>query len=311
MTARALTVAIGKYGLTQALHDGTARPEGVDLQFAQVEPITAAMRRMVRGLDFDVCEMAFTTYLCAKALGHPIIALPVFLTRNFHHWAAFHNIKAGIKAPKDLEGRTVAVNRGYTVTTGLWVRGILQSEYGVDLERVNWAPTDEEHVAEYRAPGNVNDRWRGKPMAELLAGACDAAIGDVRVDSEAIKPLIPDARAAGFAWFRKTGIYPINHGVVIKTTALDAAPWIAEALFAAFAASKAAYLSRLKAGGDTSPADAAARELGAVVGDPFPFGVEANRKALEAMVQFAFEQRVTPKRLRVDKLFTPGTPSLG
>ncbi len=307
MTARALTVAIGRYGLTQALHDGTARPDGVDLNFAQVEPITAAMRRMVRGLEFDVCEMAFTTYLCAKALGHPITALPVFLTRNFHHWAAFHNVRAGIKTPKDLEGRTVAVNRGYTVTTGLWVRGILQSEYGVDLDRITWAPTDEEHVAEYQAPHNVDHRWRGKPMAELLSGPCDAAIGDVRVDLETIKPLIPDARAAGFAWFRKTGIYPINHGVVIKTAALEAAPWIAEALFAAFTASKAAYLSRLKAGGDASPADAAARDLGAVVGDPFPLGVEANRKALEAIVEFAFDQRVIPKPLGMEELFTPST----
>ena len=311
MTARSLTIAIGRYGLTQALHDGSVRPDGLDLRFAQVEPITAAMRRMVRGLEFDVCEMAFTTYLCAKALGHPITALPVFLTRNFHHWAAFHNVSAGIKSPRDLEGRTVAVNRGYTVTTNLWARGILQHEYGVDLDRITWAPTDEEHVAEYQAPRNVDLRWRGKPMAELLSGPCDAAIGDVRVDSDEIKPLIPDARAAGFAWFRKTGIYPINHGVVIKTAIVDEAPRIAEALFAAFKASKAAYLSRLKAGGDSSPADTAARELAAVVGDPFPFGIEANRKALEAITQFAFEQRVTSKKLNVEALFAPGTLALG
>jgi 4,5-dihydroxyphthalate decarboxylase len=302
---RRLTIAIGRYGVTQALHDGSVRPDGFDLEFVQVEPITAAMRRMVRGLEFDVCEMAFTTYLCAKALGHPIIALPVFLTRKFHHGAAFHNVKSGIKSPKDLEGRTVAVNRGYTVTTNLWARGILQHEYGVDLDRITWAPTDEEHVAEYQAPRNVDLGWRGKPMAELLSGPCDAAVGDARVDSDAIKPLIPDARAAGFAWFRKTGIYPINHGVVIKTALLDEAPRIAEALFAAFKASKAAYLARLKEGGESSPADAAVRELGAVVGDPFPFGIAANRKALETMVRFAVEQRVIPKPLGIKELFAP------
>jgi 4,5-dihydroxyphthalate decarboxylase len=309
--ARKLTIAVGRYGLTQALHDGSVRPDGVDLNFAQVEPITAAMRRMVRGLEFDVCELAFTTYLCAKALGHPIIALPIFLTRKFHHAAVFHNVKSGIKAPKDLEGRTVAVNRGYTVTTNLWARGILQHEYDVDLDRITWAPTDDEHVAEYQAPPNVDIRWRGKPMAELLSGPCDAAIGDVRVDSDAIRPLIPDARAAGFAWFRKTGIYPINHGVVIKTALLDEAPGIAEALFAAFKASKALYLARLNEGGEPSPADAAVRELGAVVGDLFPFGIAANRKALEAIVQFAFEQRVTPKKLNVEELFAPGSLALG
>jgi 4,5-dihydroxyphthalate decarboxylase len=307
MTPRTLKIALGKYGVTQALHDGSVRPDGLNLEFAQVEPITAAMRRMVRGLEFDVCEMAFATYLCARALGHPITALPIFLTRNFHHWAAFHNVNAGIRTPKNLEGRTVAVNRGYTVTTGLWVRGILQDEYGVDLDRITWMPTDEEHVAEYRAPPNVDTRWRGKTVAALLAGRCDAAIGDVRADSETIKPLIVDAGAAGFAWFRRTGIYPINHGVVIRTALLEQAPWIAEALFDAFEASKAAYLSRLSAGGDSSPADAAARALGAVVGDPFPFGVEANRKALEAMVRFAVEQRVIPKPLGIEELFAPGT----
>lgn len=309
MTVRALTIAIGKYGLTQALHDGSVRAAGLDLSFAPVEPITAAMRRMVRGLEFDVCEMAFATYLCAKALGQPITALPVFLTRNFHHWAAFHRVDAGIKTPKDLEGRTVAVNRGYTVTTGLWVRGILQSEYGVDLDRITWAPTDEEHVAEYRAPGNVDYRWRGKSMAELLSGPCDAAIGDVRAGSAAVKPLIPDARTAGFAYFRRTGIYPINHGVVIKTAVLDDAPWIAEALFVAFNKSKDAYLARLEQGGEASPADKAALELGAVVGDPFPFGADPNRKALEAMVRFAVEQRVIPAKIEVEDLFAPGALS--
>src|SRR5262249_30281148 len=127
-----LTIALGNYGLTKPLKDGAVKAR-VTLDYVAVEPITAAMRRMVRGLEFDICEMAFTTYLAAKALGKPILAIPVFLTRNFHHWAAFSHAQSGIKAPKDLEGRRVAVNRGYTVTTGLWIRGILQHEYGVDL----------------------------------------------------------------------------------------------------------------------------------------------------------------------------------
>ena len=91
---------------------------------------------MCRGLEFDICEMAMTTYLCARALGKPFTAIPVFVTRNFHHWAIFTNAKSGISEPKDLEGRTVGVNRGYTVTTGLWARGMLQHEYGVDLDKM-------------------------------------------------------------------------------------------------------------------------------------------------------------------------------
>src|SRR5579883_1629142 len=151
-----LTIAIGSYGLTRALKEKRVPAEKLTLDFVEIAPITKAMRRMVRSLDLDISEMAFTTYLCAKALGKPITALPVFLTRNFHHWAAFHHRRAGIRSPRDLEGRRVVVNRGYTVTTGLWLRGILKSEYGVDLDKIIWMPTDEEHVAEYQAPANVD-----------------------------------------------------------------------------------------------------------------------------------------------------------
>jgi len=260
---------------------------------------------MVRGLEFDVCEMAFTTYLCAKALGKPITAIPVFVTRNFHHWAAFYNVKSGIRAPRDLEGRRVAVNRGYTVTTGLWVRGILHSEYFVDLGKITWVPTDVEHVAEYKAPSNVDLSRIGKTMADLLlSGDCEAAVGDVRLDSPDIKPLIPDAREAGFAFFRKTGIYPVNHTVVVKDAVLQAEPGAARGLFDAFAAAKSIYLARLAEGRDLSPADETALALGRVVGgDPFPFGVAANRKAIEAITQFAVEQQVIPKRLSPEELF--------
>jgi 4,5-dihydroxyphthalate decarboxylase len=308
---RSYTIAVGDYGLTKPLKDGSVKLPRAALEQVQISPIVAAMRRMARGLEFDICEMAFTTYLCAKAYGKPFTAIPVFLTRNFHHWAAFYNTKSGIKAPKDLEGRTVGVNRGYTVTTGLWVRGILQAEYGVDLGKIRWAATDDEHVAEYRAPPNVDYSYRGKPIADLLAsGELGAAVGDVRTDSPLVKPLIPDAREAGFAYFRKTGIYPINHGIVVKDSVLQAEPKLAEELFQSFKAAKSMYLARLKAGKDLSPADETAVALGKVVGDPFPFGVRANRKALEAIVEFAADQQVTSKKFSLEELFAPGTLGL-
>jgi 4,5-dihydroxyphthalate decarboxylase len=305
-----LTIALGNYGLTKPLKDSTVKAR-LPLDYVAVEPITAAMRRMVRGLDFDICEMAFTTYLCAKALGKPITAIPLFLTRNFHHWAASCHVDSGIKSPKDLEGRRVAVNRGYTVTTGLWIRGIFQHEYGVDLRRITWLATDEEHVAEYRAPDNV-EYLRGKSAAELLLSRqCDAAIGDVRTDSPSVKPLIPEAREAGFAYFRKTGVYPINHGVVVKNALLAANPSLAADLFAAFTAAKEIYLTQLQGGAARTPADDQARRLAEVVGgDPFPFGIKANRKAIETIVDFAVEQQVIPRRLGIEELFAPGTLEL-
>ncbi len=300
---RPLSVALAGSGLTKPLKEG-AVDCGRPLDFVPIEQIVPQMRRMVRTLDFDICEMAFTTYLCARAAGKPITAIPVFVTRNFHHRAAFQHVGAGLASPRDLEGRVVAVNRGYTVTTGLWVRGILASEYGVDLRKVTWAPTDDEHVQEYQAPANVTYRFRGRPVAELLlAGEAVAAVGDVRTDAAAIKPLIADAEAAGFAWYRKTGIYPINHTVVVKDEVLATEPGLARALMAGFAAAKAAYLAQLDAAGDLGPADEAVRARRAVVGDPFPFGVAANRPALEAIISYAVEQQVIPTALRPEQLF--------
>jgi 4,5-dihydroxyphthalate decarboxylase len=309
---RPLTIAVGNSGLTTPFEGGSVASDRLKLDHIPVDSAVAGMRRMVRALEFDICEMAFTTYLCAKAYGRPITAIPVFLTRNFHHRASFYNVNSTIKEPKDLEGRVVGVNRGYTVTTGTWARGILQSEYGVDHRKITWAPTNDEHVPEFQAPSNVDYRFRGKTMAELFAaGEIDAAVGDIKINSAEIQPLIPNAREAGFAYFRRTGIYPINHTVVIATSVLDAEPWVAEELFAMFRAAKCIYLARLRAGTELTPADESAIELSRVVGgDPFPFGVEANRKPVETLVQFAVDQRIIPACYTPEELFAPSTLKL-
>jgi 4,5-dihydroxyphthalate decarboxylase len=301
-----LKIALGTYGLTKPLKDGQVAPGRLPLNYVPIDQIVPAMRRMCRGLEYDICEMAFTTYVCARAAGLPFTAVPVFVTRNFHHWAVFINTKSGIKAPKDLEGRKVGVNRGYTVTTGLWARGMLQTEYGVDLNKVTWVPTDDEHVAEFAAPGNVDYSHRGKPMRDLLLnGVVDAAIGEIGVEAPEIKPLIPDARNAAFDYFRHTGIYPINHGVVVKNSLLKESPWIADELTRAFEAAKAIYLKDLEGSGSISSWDKAAIDNAKVVGDPFPFGIANNRKALEAITQFAFDQKMVPRRFSVEELFAP------
>lgn len=300
---RPLRFALATSGLTAPLKDGRVAPD-YPLDFVAVEQIVPLMRRMVRRLEFDICEMAFTTYLCARAAGVPITAIPVFVTRNFHHRAVFHNVEAPLPSPKALEGRIVAVNRGYTVTTGLWARGILAAEHGVDLAKVTWAPTDDEHVEQYQAPANVTYRFRGRAAAELLlSGEVAAAVGDVRSDAAEIKPLIPEPREAGIAWYRRTGIYPMNHAVVVKDSVLKAEPGLAPALLAAFTAAKSEYRARLERGEGLTPSDETMRQLGAVVGDSFPFGVAANRPALEAIIRFAVEQQVIPQGMRPEALF--------
>src|SRR6266852_13921 len=209
-------------GNNQALKDGTVKPKTFAFDFEEVNPLIDAFRRMVRGLEFDVCEMALTTYVCARAYGKRMTALPVFLVRAFHHGAIVVNTKAGIRSPRDLEGRKVGVNRGYTVTTGLWARSILQDEHGVDLRKITWVLSGDEHVAEYRAPANVVPIEPGHKMADMLAaGALAAAIG-VEVDHPDVKPLVPDALEAGLAALRGRGHYPINHTVVIRDELLAA-----------------------------------------------------------------------------------------
>ena len=309
---RPLTIVVGNPGLTNSLRDGTTPCGRLTLNFIPVDPLIAAMRRMVRDLEFDICEMALSTYLCARNFGKAFTAIPVFPARNFHHRAVFCNVHSGIAGPKDLEGRTVGVNRGYTVTTGLWARGILETDYGVDLKRITWAATGDEHVAEYQAPPNVTYAYKGKAIVDLLAsGKIGAAVGDIRVDSAEIKPLIPDVHNAGIVYFRKTGIYPVNHCLVIKNTLLDAEPWVAEEIFNAFKKAKINYLALLDRGVDISPADECAIRLGrSVGGDPFPFGVNANRSALNAIVQFAFDQQVILEKPSLEELFAPNTLTL-
>src|SRR5262245_40986241 len=133
MAGPKLKTATRTQGNNKALKDLTVRPQTFEFAFEEVDPIIAAFRRMVRGNEFDICEMAITTYICAKAHGKPMTAVPVFIVRAFHHGAILVNSKAGIAKPKDLEGKKVGVNRGYTVTTGVWARSILQQEHVVDL----------------------------------------------------------------------------------------------------------------------------------------------------------------------------------
>ncbi len=238
-----------------------------------------------------------------RAAGLPFTAIPIFVTRNFHHWAIFYNEKSGIRTPKDLEGRKVGVNRGYTVTTGLWARGNIAERVRGRSQQDHLGPrpmTSTSWISP--APANVDYSQRGKPMKELLlSGVVDAALGEVGIDAPEIKPLIPDARDAAFDYFRRTGVYPINHGVVVKNELLRNEPWIADELLRVFEAAKAEYMKDLD-GGDTSW-DKAAAVNAKVVGDPFPFGIEKNRKALEAITQFAADQKMVPRRYTVEELF--------
>ena len=149
-----LKIAVAEHPHTSAVRNGTIPIEGVEAEIITVEPQIGAFRRMVRQVEFDVCEIAPTTYIIARAYGAPFKALPIFVVRRFHHAGLLVRPDAGIKTPKDLEGHKVGV-RAYSVTTGVWTRGILIDEFGLDSSKVTWVVDDEEHVTQLKLPSNV------------------------------------------------------------------------------------------------------------------------------------------------------------
>ncbi len=299
-------------GNNQALKDGTVKPRTFEFDFQEVDPLIDAFRRMVRGLEFDITEMAITTYICARAHGKRFTALPIFIVRAFHHGAILYNTKAGIKSPKDLEGKKVGVNRGYTVTSGLWSRSVLQQEHGVDLSKITWVLSGDEHVAEYRPPASVVPIEKGKKMGDMLAaGELAAAIG-VEVDHPDVKPLIPNALDAGLQALRSRGHYPINHTVVVKDDLLNAHADLAPDVFNSFAEAKRLYVQRLKAGQieKPTPIDEVHRRVMDITGDPLPYGIEPNRRVLEDLIQHSLTQGIITRPVTVEELFPRNTHGL-
>jgi len=300
-------------GNNAALKEGTIAPRTAILDFVEIPALVQAFRRMVRALEFDVSEMAFTTYLVAKAHGVRFTALPVFLVRGFHHGAIQVNTKARVQRPQDLEGRRVGVNRGYTVTTGVWARGILADEYGVNLDRVTWVLSGDEHVAEYRPPDNVVPLSAPGDLPSMLAaGELAATIGG-GIEHPDVAPLIPGAGEAGLAALRRDGYYPINHLIVVRDDVLAAHPDLPADLFAAFAEAKNRYVEQLRdrvIAAPTATDRMYERVMDVTGADPLPYGIAPNRAAIDALLGHAVRQHILDRRPDVDSLFAAGTHDL-
>jgi len=303
---------------TAPVKDGSVSPGRFALEFEEIPVIIRAFRRMVRSLDFDVTEMAFTTYLCARSFGKPFTALPVFLVRGLHHGAILRSAAAG---PADsaaavapaLEGQRVGVNRGYTVTTGVWARGILADQYGVDLSRVTWVPSGDEHVAEYQPPANVTPAGPDQDVLAMVAsGELTAGVG-FPAGTAGLAPLLPDAEQAGYDALRDRGLYPINHLLVVKDELLARHPDLAPALFTAYAEAKNQYVARLRAGDITDP-DPADRMLARVAGitgaDPLPYGIAPNQAMIDQLIRYAVSQHILDKPYAAGELFPESTHDL-
>lgn len=276
---RRLSALLGDYPCTEALKSGRIASPEVALDFADVRPLTDGFKRAVRGLEFEVAELAITTFLMAFAAGKPYKLLPAVVFGRLQHSFLVHNVERGPLAPQDLPGRRVGV-RSYSVTTGMWLRGILAEDFGVDSSRITWVTFEEAHVAEFRDPPNVQRAPLGKTLiGMLLAGEIDAAIvGDGRPDDPRIRALIPDAEAAARAWRARTGAMQINHMVAVKDSVDDAA---------------ATEVSRLL--------EASIRAAGSPQMNPY--GIEPNRRNLELAIDYVHRQGLIPRRYEVDELF--------
>jgi 4,5-dihydroxyphthalate decarboxylase len=293
MTALVLRTALASYPHVRALKDGSVGSDRLQLAFEDVPNITRAFRRMVRTLDFDVCEIALTTLAQARAFGKPLTGLPVVVMRGFHHTALVCRQDSPLREPTDLAGKRIGV-RAWSQTTGVWVRGILRDEYGVDHRAITWVTEEDAHVQEYRDPANVVRAESGRSLkALLLEGEIDAGIALAGLDPALVRPVIPDAAARQSAWFSKTGAYPVNHVVCVKTELLEAHPWLAGELMRLFRTAKAA---------SAEPPNEA-RFASLVGGDPLPYGLEANRAGIALCLRYAAEQGLVPAVYRPEDLF--------
>jgi 4,5-dihydroxyphthalate decarboxylase len=287
-----LRTNLADYPVTLGMKDGRVVSPLVTLDCCGPKTAHDGFKAMLRENAFDAGELAIVTYLQAKAFGKPFVVLPTPISGRFQHHCIGFNIEHGDLEPKDIEGRTVGV-RTYAQTTGLWVRGILQHECGVDLDKVTWLTVDESHLTEYRDPPNCKRIPPGKKIDQMmLDGEVAAAILGVDMPKDPrVRTLVPDAQAAAQAWYKREGVIPINHMFVVHQDISEQRPDIVRELFRMIVESRAL----------APPAVAAALP---------PLGLEANRKGLEMAIDWSYEQKIIPRRLKVDELFDDTTAAL-
>lgn len=294
-------------GANRALLEDGAAASGLRFDVVNEPVLVKGFRRMVRDLEFDVAEMALTTYLTAKEHGIAFTALPIFLVRDFHHGATQVLRKNSGRPVADLAGRRIGVNRGYTVTTGVWGRAAL-AETGLDLDSVTWVCSGDEHVPAYVPPKNVLRAPHGATLEEmLLAGKIDAVVGAGITHPEVVSQIAnPDEAATDV--LRQRGVFPINHLVVVRDELLAQHPELASTLFADFAEAKRRYVERLRSGpGDSRQDQILARVMKVTGSDPLPYGVEKNRGTLEELIDNAMSQHIVRTRPAIEDLFADGT----
>jgi 4,5-dihydroxyphthalate decarboxylase len=281
-----LRIAIGDYPHTLPLKRGDITSPVLKLDFVEVKPMHTAFKPMVREHAYDASEMALVTYLQAKEQNKGLTLLPAAMLARFQHGTVLYNTGRGKMGPSDLRGKRIGV-RSYSQTTAVWIRGIIENDYGVDLSRVQWVTFEDGHVAEAKDPPGVIRAEKGKDITKMLIdGELDAAIyGAAMPDDPRLQSVIANPDAEAKAWFGKHRLVPVNHMVVVTDDLAKSKPEAVAELYRMLAAGRAA----------------AGPPAGGI--DTAPFGKDANRPCLELLISYAVQQGLLARRLSVDELW--------
>ncbi|HEY7299039.1 MAG TPA: hypothetical protein VH684_14115 [Xanthobacteraceae bacterium] len=323
MSRLRLSLACCRYDRTEAIREGSIAVEGVELICLTLKSGRDIFDRMVGGAEFDISELSASEYISLAARGDcPFVALPVFPSRVFRHGYIFINRQAKIAAPKDLEGRRVGLPL-YTQTAAIWARGHLMHQFGVNLDAIRWvqgAVNDAGTHGKPHAPPLLREvaleqNTSGTSLAGLLAkGEIDALIGSRKPETlgrnSHVVRLFADHRAIEREFYRETKIFPIMHLIVIRRELCERYPWLATSLYQAFVEAKRRALERMRYAGSLSVMlpwlQSDIEEIDELFGgDAWPYGIEPNRPALEALVAYMVEQHFIAKPIPIEDLFAP------
>jgi 4,5-dihydroxyphthalate decarboxylase len=308
---RPLTLAVGDYDINRGLITGAVSPQGVALTVLTL-PSPERHARMALHREFDICEFSMATLLAMHGAGdRSLVAVPAYPHRRFRHGFVYVREGAAIQRPEDLSGRRIGL-RTWQTTAGLWLRGILSDEHGVDLRSVEWITQDAEDVPLEHATGySIRQAAPGENVVDmLLAGELDALIYPEEPRVAGIRPLFADPKAAEIDYFRRTAIFPIMHAVVLRRELAEELAWLPREVLVAFRRSKQLAFDAMRDPRKVSLAwlRQALDEQEAILGpDPWTYDFASNRTTLETIVRYAHEQGFVPEPFSPEDLFAPAT----
>ncbi len=324
MTRLNLSLACWGYDRTEALQTGQVRPDGIDLNFQALE-VEETFFRMLRNKEFDVAELSMSSY-CVTLSGDdpPFVAIPVFPSRFFRHSCIFVSTSSGIERPQDLVGKRIGVPE-YQMTAPVWIRGILQDEYGIDPSSVTYVTGGEESPGrEEKLKLNLPHKFKVEPISTiqtltrmLADGEIDAlytarAPSTFYTEPDNVRRLFPDFVDVEKAYYKKTGIFPIMHVIAIRREVYEENRWIAQALYKAFIAAQKLTYEQLRVSASLKtmlPWQIAMVEdtVAAIGQDWWPYGIAPNRDVIETFTRYHHEQGLSTRRLTVEDMFAPET----